>query len=79
MLLNNTIKHFNLEEVQKAYAKGDFIEYSPLHSESTEKQKFVLLMLNEFISDTKKTMIINFNIFFLYLLFLSKFKELILS
>jgi hypothetical protein len=30
MLLNNTIKHFNLEEVQKAYAKGDFMEYSPL-------------------------------------------------
>jgi hypothetical protein len=30
MLLNNTIKHFNLEEVQKAYSKGDFMEYSPL-------------------------------------------------
>jgi hypothetical protein len=30
MILNNRIKHFNLEEVQKAYAKGDFMEYSPL-------------------------------------------------
>ena len=30
MILNNTIKHFNLEEVQKSYAKGDFMEYAPL-------------------------------------------------
>lgn len=30
MLFNNTIRHFNLEEVQKAYAKGDFMEFAPL-------------------------------------------------
>ena len=30
MILNDTIKHFNLEEVQKSYAKGDFMEYAPL-------------------------------------------------
>ena len=30
MILNNTIKHFNLETVQKAYAKGDFMGYAPL-------------------------------------------------
>ena len=30
MIFNNTIKHFNLEEVQKAYAKGDYMIFAPL-------------------------------------------------
>jgi hypothetical protein len=30
MIFNNAIKHFNLREVQRAYAKGNFIEYAPL-------------------------------------------------
>ena len=30
MIFNNTIKYFNLETVQKAYAKGDFMGYAPL-------------------------------------------------
>jgi hypothetical protein len=30
MLFNNTIRHFNLEEVQKAYTKSDFMEFVPL-------------------------------------------------
>ena len=30
MIFNNTIKHFNLEEVKKAYDKGNFMEYGPL-------------------------------------------------
>lgn len=30
MIFNNTIKHFNLEEVQKAYAEGNYIEFAPL-------------------------------------------------
>ena len=30
MIFNNTIKHFNLKEVQKAYAKGNCMEFAPL-------------------------------------------------
>jgi hypothetical protein len=30
MIFNNAIKHFNLEEVLRAYAKGNFMEYAPL-------------------------------------------------
>lgn len=30
MIFNNTIKHFNLEEVQKAYAEGNYMEFAPL-------------------------------------------------
>ena len=30
MIFNNTIKRFNLEEVQKAYAKGDYMIFAPL-------------------------------------------------
>jgi len=30
MIFNNVIKHFNLEEVQRTYAKGNFMEYAPL-------------------------------------------------
>jgi hypothetical protein len=30
MIFNNTIKHFNLEEVQKAFDEGNFMEFAPL-------------------------------------------------
>jgi hypothetical protein len=30
MIFNNTIKHFNLKEVEKAYAKGNYMEFAPL-------------------------------------------------